>query len=95
MRYVRENWGIPFIVAFILLLLVAAILFKSFDSIAEGAATCAYFTLAIGIGLELGKVNSNSVRKDIAQFKEFRIISKCIRFRKNQFNKRAVFHGSD
>jgi uncharacterized protein (UPF0216 family) len=68
---------------------------KSLESMAEIIATCAYFALAIGVVLELGQVNSNSVRKDIAQIKEFKIISKCIRFGKNRFNKGAVFHGSD
>jgi hypothetical protein len=108
-RYVRENWGFPFIIAFIPLLLTAATLLvtsnlysnlytsmaKSLESMAEIIATCAYFALAIGVVLELGQVNSNSVRKDIAQIKEFKIISKCIRFGKNRFNKGAVFHGSD
>ena len=115
-----ENWGFPFIIAFILLLLVAAIFLVTSNyyasiatsatgekiaaflvtslnlaSWAEGIASCAYFVLVIGVVLQLGKVNSNSVRKDIAQIKEFKIISKCIRFRKNRFNKGAVFHGSD
>jgi hypothetical protein len=108
-RYVRENWGFPFIIAFMPLLLTAATLLvtsnlysnlipsmaKSLESMDEIIATCAYFALAIGVVLELGQVNSNSVRKDIAQIKEFKIISKCIRFGKNRFNKGAVFHGSD
>ena len=108
-RYVRENWGFPFIIAFIPLLLTAATLLvtsnlnsnsypsmaKFLELMAEGIATASYFTLVIGVVLELGKVNSNSVRKDIEQIKEFKIISKCIRFGKNRFNKGAVFHGSD
>ncbi len=62
---------------------------------AEGIASCAYFVLVVGVVLQLGKVNSNSVRKDIAQIKEFRIISKCIRFRKNRLDKGVEFYGSD
>jgi hypothetical protein len=119
-RYVRENWGIPFIVAFITLLLVAAIFLVTsnyyasiaisaagekmatfrmislnLESWAEFIASCAYFVLVVGVVLQLGKVNSNSVRKDLAQIKKFIIISKCIRFGKNRFTKGAVFHGSD
>jgi hypothetical protein len=118
--YLRENWGIPFIVAFIFLLLVAAIFLvtsnyyasiatsvtgeemqtfliisSNLASWAEGIGSCAYFVLVVGVVLELGKVSSNSVRKDIAQIKEFKIISKCIRFGKSRFNKGAVFHRSD
>ena len=65
------------------------------ESWAEFIASCAYFVLVVGVVLQLGKVNSNSVRKDLAQIKKFIIISKCIRFGKNRFNKGAVFHGSD
>ena len=102
-RYVRENWGFPFIVAFILLLLVAAIFlvtYNYYSSIAtlawaEGIAFCAYIVLVVGVVLQLGKINSNSARKDIAQIKKLKIISNCIRFGKNRFKKGAVFHGSD
>jgi hypothetical protein len=108
-RYVRENWGFPFIIAFIPLLLTAATLLvtsnlysnsyltmaKFLELMGEVMATFAYFALAIGVVLELGRVNSSSVRAGIAQIKEFKIISKCIRLGKNRFNKGAVFHGSD
>jgi hypothetical protein len=68
---------------------------KFLELMAEVMATFAYFALAIGVVLELGRVNSSSVRAGIAQIKEFKIISKCIRLGKNRFNKGAVFHGSD
>jgi hypothetical protein len=102
-RYVRENWGFPFIVAFILLLLLAAIFlaisnyYTSITTLvwAEAIASCAYIVLVVGVVLQLGKINSNSARKYITQIKEFKIISKCIHFGKNWFKKGAVFHGSD
>lgn len=53
-EYVKENWGSPFIVGFILLLLTAAFclsanLFSSAGIIAEYA----YFALVVGVALQL------------------------------------------
>ena len=53
-RSVRGNWGFPFIAGFILLLIVSAIqLAGRWVSVAEPIATCAYFTLVIGVVLQL------------------------------------------
>jgi hypothetical protein len=46
-RYVKANWGSPFIIGFIVLLLSAAV------SLSDSLATYAYYTLVIGIFLEL------------------------------------------
>ena len=53
-RYVRENWGAPFVIAFMLLLVVAAAsLAIGLDSFADGVAACAYFALVAGVVLQL------------------------------------------
>ena len=62
---------------------------------AEGTATCAYFALVVGVVLLLGNVNSTLVHERVVKIKGLKVISKCIRYRKNRFNKGAVFRGSD
>ena len=53
-RYLRSNWGFPFIVSFLLLLLSAAVFFAAgLISLAEVLAYVAYFTLAIGAILQV------------------------------------------
>lgn len=53
-RYVRENWGAPFIVGFILLLVVAAVsMATGLDALADNAATYAYYALIAGVVLQL------------------------------------------
>ena len=52
--YVRENWGAPFIVGFMLLLVVAAAsLSMGLAVIADEVAIYAYFALVVGVVLQL------------------------------------------
>ncbi|MBN1245714.1 hypothetical protein JXA31_09000 [Candidatus Bathyarchaeota archaeon] len=52
--YVRENWGAPFIVGFMLLLMVAAVsLSMSLTALADGLAIAAYYALVAGVVLQL------------------------------------------
>jgi hypothetical protein len=52
--YVRENWGAPFVVAFMLLLVVAAAsLAIGLDFLANEVAVYAYFALVAGVVLQL------------------------------------------
>jgi len=64
-------------------------------SCVESIASCTCIVLIVGVLLQLGKVNSDSTRKIIAQIKGLNLISKSVRFGKNRFSKGAVFHGSD
>jgi hypothetical protein len=51
--YVMENWGFPFIVGFMLFLIIAAIsLSAGLSSLAEVIADYAYFVLALGVILQ-------------------------------------------
>ena len=52
--YVRENWGAPFILGFMLLLMVAAgSLSVGLDGLANAVAVCAYYALVAGVVLQL------------------------------------------
>jgi heme/copper-type cytochrome/quinol oxidase subunit 4 len=52
--YVKENWGSPFIVVFILLLITAAVSLSSgLSSFADAVAVYAYYILAVGVVLQL------------------------------------------
>lgn len=52
--YVRENWGSPFIVGFIVLLLTAAVLLSAGSSYwAEQVAIYAYYALVAGVALQI------------------------------------------
>ena len=52
--YVRENWGTPFIVGFILLLMVAvASLSAGLADLANAVAVSAYYALVVGVVLQL------------------------------------------
>ena len=52
--YVRENWGSPFVVGFIFLLLSAAILLSLGISYwAEQIAVYSYYALVIGVVLQI------------------------------------------
>jgi heme/copper-type cytochrome/quinol oxidase subunit 4 len=65
--YVKENWGSPFIVSFIALLMVVAVsLLMGFVVLADEVAVCAYYALVVGVVLQLvcflkyGKRNGES-----------------------------------
>lgn len=52
--YMRENWGAPFVAAFMLLLVVAAAsLVMGLGFLADGVAVVAYFALVVGVVLQL------------------------------------------
>ena len=52
--YVRENWGTPFILGFMLLLMVAAgSLAMGLDVLANEVAVYAYYALVAGVVLQL------------------------------------------
>jgi len=52
--YVRDNWGAPFIVGFMLLLMVAAAsLSMGLADLANEAAIFAYYALVAGVVLQL------------------------------------------
>jgi len=52
--YVRENWGAPFILGFMLLLMVAAAsLSMGLDFLANDVAFYAYYALVAGVALQL------------------------------------------
>jgi hypothetical protein len=52
--YLKENWGSPFIVGFMLLLIGAAVsLSISLPSLANKFALCAFYTLVGGVVLQL------------------------------------------
>jgi amino acid transporter len=51
--YVKENWGTPFIVGFMALLLVAAVsLSMGFSVFADDVAVYAYYALVVGVVLQ-------------------------------------------
>jgi len=52
--YFRENWGAPFVLGFMVLLVVAAVsLALGFEWWAEQVAVYAYFALVVGVVLQL------------------------------------------
>lgn len=52
--YVKENWGAPFIVGFMALLMVAAVsLLMDLAVLADEVAVYAYYALVIGVVLQL------------------------------------------
>jgi uncharacterized membrane protein YkvI len=53
-EYVKQNWGSPFIVLFILLLLTAAVLLSAGSAYwAEQVALYAYYTIVAGVVLQI------------------------------------------
>ena len=53
-EYVKENWGAPFVLGFIALLMIAAVsLLINFSVLADEMAVYAYYALVIGIVLQL------------------------------------------
>lgn len=52
--YLYENWGAPFIIGFMMLLMVAAFsLVSGLDSLANEVAVYAYYLLVVGVVLQL------------------------------------------
>jgi len=52
--YVKENWGSPFMVGFMLLLIIAAVsLSAGFSLLANDSAIYAFYSLIIGVVLQL------------------------------------------
>lgn len=52
--YFKQNWGFPFIVAFLLLLIIAIIYLVSYSTeLAESVANYAYYALALGVVLQI------------------------------------------
>jgi undecaprenyl pyrophosphate phosphatase UppP len=52
--YVRENWGAPFVIGFMLLLMVASVsLSMGLDFLANEVAIYAYYALVVGVVLQL------------------------------------------
>ena len=53
-EYLRSNWGAPFIVAFMILLMIATgCLVYGLGSIANDLAVYAYYALVVGVLLQL------------------------------------------
>jgi len=51
--YLRENWGAPFIIAFMVMLMAAAgYLCYGLESIANDIAVYAYYSLVVGVALQ-------------------------------------------
>ena len=54
MRYFRQNLGAPFVIVFQLLLLTcAALLIRGYSNLANEVAIYAYYSLVIGVVLQL------------------------------------------
>jgi hypothetical protein len=52
--YVKENWGAPFVVGFMALLMVAAVsLMMDYIVLADEVAVYAYYALVVGVVLQL------------------------------------------
>ena len=52
--YVKENWGAPFVVGFMALLIVAAVsLSMGYVVLADEVAVYAYYALVVGVALQL------------------------------------------
>lgn len=53
-RYLRENWGAPFISAFMFLLMAAAVhQAENLEAVANDLAIYAYYMLVVGVALQL------------------------------------------
>ena len=53
-NYLKENWGAPFVIIFMILLIIAAVyLSLGIETTANDIATYAYYSLVIGVFLQL------------------------------------------
>ena len=64
--YFKENWGAPFIIAFMILLIIAAgYLSAGNESFANELAIYAYYSLVVGVLLQLASFIRHSRRKSL------------------------------
>ena len=67
-RLVSKGWGYPFIVGFLILLLLSAISLAAGSAyVAEVMADIAYFSLVAGVILELAYLNKKESREGVLQ----------------------------
>jgi hypothetical protein len=63
-NYLTENWGAPFIVAFMILLTVSAgMLASGNEAVANEVAIYAYYSLVVGVVLQLAAFIRDERRK--------------------------------
>jgi heme/copper-type cytochrome/quinol oxidase subunit 4 len=66
---IRKNWGAPFITGFILLLMITATsLSMGLANVADGVAISAYYSLVVGVILQLVcflKYNKRNGQRDL------------------------------
>jgi hypothetical protein len=63
-QYLKENWGAPFIVAFMAILVACACLLASGnEGLANELAVYAYYSLVIGVALQLASFIREERRK--------------------------------
>jgi hypothetical protein len=64
LNYLKENWGAPFIVAFMVLLTISAgMLASGNEAVANGVAVYAYYSLVVGVVLQLAAFIRDERRK--------------------------------
>jgi hypothetical protein len=61
-RYVKGNWGYPFIAGFIVLLSASAVLLAAGTTWAESMAKLVYFSLVIGVALQLIRLGRSRIK---------------------------------
>ena len=63
-RYFKENWGAPFIIGFMMLLMVAiGSLITDSIQLAESIANYAYYALVVGVVLQIAGFLNNGRKK--------------------------------
>jgi len=69
-QYLRENWGAPFILAFMVMLMVCAgMLALGNEALANEVAVYAYYSLVVGVVLQLAVFIRDERRKGQAEVK--------------------------
>lgn len=67
-RYLKENWGAPFIIAFMITLMVSAgMLASGGEAAANEAAVYAYYLLVVGVALQLAAFIKGEREKGYAE----------------------------
>lgn len=95
-RYNSDNWGFPFIAAFLILLFTAAVFFAAsanLEWVAEIIADVAYFALVIGVLFQLSNVNFKTVREAPMRIKKLKVSLQHVLLEKNK-KEGAGLHGS-